>query len=89
VYKRQVLDEPTTGLDVLAAAQVVEAVRAARRDDRLILYCTHVPAEVEATADRLLLIRGGRVVWDGPPRDLGQGETFAAAVRQQLLAEAA
>ncbi len=79
-----ILDEPTTGLDVLAAAQVVESVQQARRPGRLVLYCTHVPAEVEATADRLVLIRDGRVAWDGIPRDLGSGDAFAAAVRTLL-----
>ncbi len=81
-----VLDEPTTGLDVLAAAQVVDAVRSARRAGRLILYCTHVPAEVEATADRLLLVRAGRIAWDGPPAELGSGDAFAGAVRRLLEA---
>jgi sodium transport system ATP-binding protein len=79
-----VLDEPTTGLDVLAAADVVRAVRQVARQDRLILYCTHVPAEVEAVADRLVLFRQGRVVWDGDVHSFGVGSTFAQAVRVVL-----
>jgi sodium transport system ATP-binding protein len=79
-----VLDEPTTGLDVLAAQQVIEAVRAARRPGRLILLSTHVLREVELVADRLLLIRDGRITWQGAPAELGQGEAFTAAVYAQL-----
>ncbi len=81
-----VLDEPTTGLDVLAAAHVVEAVRSARRDGRLILLSTHTLPEVETTADRLLLIRRGRIAWSGAPAELGAGSDFAAAVRALLEA---
>ncbi len=79
-----VLDEPTTGLDVLAARQVVEAVRAARQPGRLILLSTHVMREVELVADRLLLIRDGRIAWQGVPAELGVGEEFAQAVHERL-----
>jgi sodium transport system ATP-binding protein len=79
-----VLDEPTTGLDVLAARSLVEAVLAARRPGRLILIATHVLREVEVCADRLLLLRRGRVVFDGAPGDLGSGTTFEAAVHARL-----
>jgi sodium transport system ATP-binding protein len=79
-----VLDEPTTGLDVLAARSLVEAVLAARRPGRLILIATHVLREVEVCADRLLLLRRGRVVYDGAPAELGTGTTFEAAVHARL-----
>ena len=79
-----VLDEPTTGLDVLAARQVVEAVRSSRRDGRLILLSTHVLPEVERCADRLLLIRAGRIAWSGAPAELGSGDDFATAIHGLL-----
>lgn len=79
-----VLDEPTTGLDVLAARALVDAVLAARRPGRLILIATHVLREVEICADRLLLLRRGRVVFDGAPADLGSGTRFEAAVHERL-----
>lgn len=79
-----VLDEPTTGLDVLAARSLVDAVLAARRPGRLILIATHVLREVELCADRLLLLRRGRVVFDGAPADLGRDAAFEAAVHARL-----
>ena len=79
-----VLDEPTTGLDVLAARALVDAVLAARRPGRLILIATHVLREVEVCADRLLLLRRGRVVFDGEPAALGTGVEFEAAVHRRL-----
>ena len=75
-----ILDEPTTGLDLVAAQAVIAAVRAARSDGRLIILATHVPAEVEAVADRLMVLRGGAVTWLGAPHELGTGADFAAAV---------
>lgn len=79
-----VLDEPTTGLDVLAARQVVEAVRSSRREGRLILLSTHVLPEVERCADRLLLIRNGRIAWSGAPAELGTGDDFATSIHGLL-----
>lgn len=82
-----VLDEPTTGLDVLAARSLVEAVLAARRPGRLILIATHVLREVELCADRMLMLRQGKVVFDGAPNELGVGADFEASVHARLHAQ--
>ncbi len=79
-----ILDEPTTGLDVLAAAEVVTAVQRCRDQGRLILYCTHVPAEAQAVADQLLLIGRGQVAYAGTIADLADGGDFAPAVHAIL-----
>ncbi len=84
-----ILDEPTTGLDVLSARAVVEAVRAARRPGRLILFATHVLREVELAADHLLVMRSGRLAYSGPPQALGEGEGFETAVHALLASAAA
>ena len=75
-----ILDEPTTGLDLVAAHMVVEAVRAARRPGRLIIIATHVMAEVEAMADRLVVLEAGRIAFDGQPAELGRGDALAEAI---------
>ncbi len=75
-----ILDEPTTGLDIVASHMVVEAVLAARRPGRLIIIATHVMAEVEAMADRLLVIDRGRIAFDGSPHGLGSGAALIEAV---------
>ena len=79
-----VLDEPTTGLDVLAARLVIDAVRRARRDGRLILLSTHVLREVELVADSLVVVRSGKIAWQGAPAELGSGEAFESAVHALL-----
>lgn len=75
-----ILDEPTTGLDLVAAHQVITAVQAMRDAGRLIILATHIPAEVEAIADRLVVVRAGRVVFNAAPHVLGHGAAFAEAV---------
>ncbi|MFW5845388.1 MAG: ABC transporter ATP-binding protein [Planctomycetota bacterium] len=75
-----VLDEPTTGLDLLAAARMVAAVAEMRRPRRCIVFCTHLLHEAETLADHVLVMRDGRLVFDGPPALLGQGASFARAV---------
>lgn len=75
-----ILDEPTTGLDLVAARQVIDTVRASIRPGRLIIIATHVVAEAEALAERLLVLRQGRLVHDGPPSALGSAAALAEAV---------
>jgi sodium transport system ATP-binding protein len=79
-----ILDEPTTGLDLVAADQLVAAVRGVRRPGRLIIMATHIVREVELLADRLLVMRQGRLVYDGAPDRLGSGESLAQAILGQL-----
>jgi len=84
-----ILDEPTTGLDVVAANLVIEAVRAARRPGRLIVIATHIMREVELACDRLIVLRRGRLVHDGVPSALGSGEALEQAVLRLLTGDTA
>lgn len=59
-----ILDEPTAGLD----PNQIRGVRATLRrlsETKTILLSTHILQEVEAMADRVVLINEGRVVYDG------------------------
>jgi ABC-2 type transport system ATP-binding protein len=55
------LDEPTVGLDPLAAHEVQGFLREAMRD-RTTLLCTHNLAEAEALCNEVIILRGGRVL---------------------------
>ncbi len=65
-----VLDEPTSGLDPLMEAEFTRCVRQARDEGRTVLLSSHILAEVEALADRVSIIRAGRVVEHGTLDDL-------------------
>lgn len=63
------LDEPTSAMDPHSAKQVRDAIVALRHDRRTVLICTHNLAEAELLADRIAIIRRGRIVaLDSPAR---------------------
>jgi ABC-2 type transport system ATP-binding protein len=59
------LDEPTAGLDPLMEASFRETITSERHRGRTVLLSSHILAEVEALADRVSIIRAGRVVESG------------------------
>ncbi|MEU5988115.1 ABC transporter ATP-binding protein [Spirillospora sp. NPDC047418] len=64
------LDEPTAGLDPLMEAVFQECIREAREAGRTVLLSSHILAQVEALADRVSIIRGGRIVETGTLTEL-------------------
>ncbi|HEV7196614.1 MAG TPA: ABC transporter ATP-binding protein, partial [Pedococcus sp.] len=64
------LDEPTSGLDPLMEKVFEEQVSQARSEARTVLLSSHILSEVEATADRVSILRAGRVVDTGTLTDL-------------------
>lgn len=65
-----ILDEPTRGLDVMSIRLLRGLLKELREDGRTILFSSHIMAEVEDLADRVVMITGGRVVADGAPSAL-------------------
>jgi ABC-2 type transport system ATP-binding protein len=66
------LDEPTSAMDPHSARLVREAIADLRRDRRTVVLCTHNLAEAEALADRIAIIRRGRIVALGTAAELKQ-----------------
>ncbi|MEU3982793.1 ABC transporter ATP-binding protein [Streptomyces sp. NPDC026672] len=66
------LDEPTAGLDPVAAHGFRSIVEELRRERRTVLLATHDMAEAEALCARVTLIDGGRVLATDNPRTLGE-----------------
>ncbi len=60
-----IFDEPTLGLDVMAARAIVRFVRACREKGRTVVYSTHVMAEAEKLCDTVGIIHQGRLVAEG------------------------
>jgi sodium transport system ATP-binding protein len=65
-----VLDEPTTGLDVMSARAVHALLRELRDQGACILFSSHVMHEVAALCDEVVMLARGRVVAAGPPPEL-------------------
>ncbi|MGW1060755.1 ABC transporter ATP-binding protein [Micromonospora rubida] len=66
------LDEPTTGMDPVAARDFRALVRELRQEGRTVFLTTHDMAEAEALCDRVTLIDRGRLVLDEPTRHIGR-----------------
>jgi ABC-2 type transport system ATP-binding protein len=60
-----ILDEPTTGMDVEGRRSFWAAIRQDAAQGRTVLFATHYLEEADAYADRIILLRHGKVVADG------------------------
>jgi ABC-2 type transport system ATP-binding protein len=69
------LDEPTTGFDPAARRAAWETVRSLRDLGKTVLLTTHYLDEAQALADRVAIIKDGRILAQGAPGDLGERET--------------
>ncbi len=65
-----ILDEPTSSLPAADADRVLEAARRVARTGVAVLYVSHHLEEVVRVADALTVLRDGRVVHQGPMRDV-------------------
>ncbi len=70
-----ILDEPTSGLDPVSREELIEIFLSLRDAGKTILFSTHITADLEKCADRVIFLRQGHVVADKPYRD------FAASYR--------
>jgi cobalt/nickel transport system ATP-binding protein len=59
-------DEPTMGLDPVAAARLVRAVESAAASGPTVLWATHDLDALPRAVERVVLLSGGRVAFDGP-----------------------
>ena len=66
-----VMDEPTTGLDVVTQARILDEIDRLRREGGLaVLYVSHDLAVVASIADRLAVMYAGSLVEEGPAADV-------------------
>jgi len=64
------LDEPTTGLDLIARRRFLETLRRIARRGTTVILVTHHVEEILPEIGRVVLMRGGAVFRDGPKRDI-------------------
>jgi ABC-2 type transport system ATP-binding protein len=74
------LDEPTTGFDPAARRAAWEMIRSLRSLGKTILLTTHYLDEAEQLADRVAVLREGRIIREGTPAEL-TGDTSETEVR--------
>jgi iron complex transport system ATP-binding protein len=64
------LDEPLANLDPYWQIKVMDLLRERAKLERAVLLAIHDLGTAVRFADRLLLMSGGAIVWDGPAADL-------------------
>jgi iron complex transport system ATP-binding protein len=63
-----ILDEPTAGLDLAATFDYLQRMRSLMQQGRTLLLVTHHLQEIMPEIERVVLLKAGRVVADGPKR---------------------
>lgn len=67
-----ILDEPTGGLDPVAALAIRDLIRSIHAQGRTVVLSTHMMDEADRLCGRVAIINAGRLVALGTPRDLKQ-----------------
>ena len=79
-----ILDEPTTGLDYCEQRRMMDLLAKLHTDGLAIVMITHSPWVVAEYAERGVLMGGGRILFDGPLRDLFAREEMLRQAHFQL-----
>ncbi|HZQ08699.1 MAG TPA: heme ABC exporter ATP-binding protein CcmA [Anaerolineae bacterium] len=77
-------DEPWTGLDQNSSNVLTEIFEAARQEGATVLFSSHEFERSLAAADRALIMRSGRIIYDGMRSEWGDAEGFAHVYTEQL-----
>lgn len=79
-----VLDEPTSSLTSQDVERLFEVIAHLRQEGHAIVYISHFLEEVKRIADRITVLRDGRVVGEAPAADLSAGEIVRLMVGRRL-----
>ncbi len=74
-----ILDEPTTGLDHAEVRETMALVERLNREGRAVVIITHAMWVAAEYARRIVVLAGGRVIADGPPRSVFHDDAVLAA----------
>ncbi|MCW3100058.1 MAG: ABC-type multidrug transport system, ATPase component [Chthonomonadaceae bacterium] len=78
-----ILDEPTSALDPAGRRDVRQMIDGLREQGRTVLLNSHMLSEVEATCDRVAILKQGKLIAEGAPGEL---RSFACAVEVEVEA---
>ncbi|MEM7561732.1 MAG: ATP-binding cassette domain-containing protein [Pseudomonadota bacterium] len=74
-----ILDEPTVGLDPIQMREIRQLIRDLG-EQRSVILSTHILSEVQATCDRVQIIRAGELIYNASIESLNQGHDSTALV---------
>jgi len=82
------LDEPTTGFDPAARRTAWQTIRSLRELGKTVLLTTHYLDEAQELADRVAIVKGGQILAEGSPAELGVGAGSRYRVAYVVAGEA-
>jgi iron complex transport system ATP-binding protein len=82
-----ILDEPTTGLDLVARGEFLQLIRRLAREGTTIVLVTHHVEEIIPEIGRVILLREGRISRDGDPAEALTSESLSRAFAAPLELE--
>lgn len=81
-----VLDEPGTGLDVVAREQLLRKIsKLAENQNMTIIYVTHYPEEILPVFDHCIILQQGRIVDQGEITDVMASERLSKALNADII----
>ncbi len=79
-----VLDEATSGLDIISSQVILDFIKEERNKGKCIIYSTHYMEEAENICDRVVLINKGKVIAIGTPEEI-EKETQTKNIREAFF----
>lgn len=65
-----ILDEATSGLDVISSKSILDFIKEAKKENKCIIYSTHYMEEAENICDKIVMINKGKVIAQGTPTEI-------------------
>ncbi len=70
------LDEPTSGLDFETTKEVYQNLKSFHHSGKTILFTSHRSEEIRALATRVIVLHGGKLIFDGTPNEYFQSKAL-------------
>ena len=83
--KYYILDEATSGLDIMSSKSILDFIKAERDAGKCVLYSTHYMEEAENICDRIVLIHKGKLLAVGTPEEI-KSKTKTDNIRDAFFA---
>jgi len=68
--KYYILDEATSGLDIISSQIILDFIKEEKKRGKCILYSTHYMEEAENICDRVIMINKGKIIKEGTPKEI-------------------
>lgn len=83
--KYYILDEATSGLDILSSQVIIDFIKEEKKKNKTILYSTHYMEEAENICDYVIMINKGVIIKEGTP-DKVKKDTKTTNLRDAFFA---